>query len=97
MSHRKLLASVLGTVCLVFVTQPAAAETLAVNGQVIVRESSVERPSRGMSMRSVEERFGSPSAKRDAVGVPPITRWDYGAFVVYFEHDRVIHAVATGV
>jgi hypothetical protein len=29
-----------------------------------------------------------------AVEQPPITRWDYPAFSVYFEHDRVIHAVA---
>ncbi len=24
---------------------------------------------------------------------PPITRWDYDAFSVYFENDHVIHAV----
>jgi hypothetical protein len=29
-------------------------------------------------------------------GQPPITRWDYAGFAVFFEHDRVIDAVATG-
>ena len=28
-------------------------------------------------------------------GKPPITRWDYDGFSVYFEHQHVIHAVAT--
>ena len=27
------------------------------------------------------------------VGEPPITRWIYPAFSVYFEHDHVVHAV----
>ena len=74
----------------------AAAETLVVDGQVAVRQSSVERPSRGATMTAVEQRFGAPASKHAAVGRPPITRWDYTRFSVFFENDRVIHAVATG-
>jgi len=74
----------------------AAAETIVVDGQVAVRQSSVERPGRGSTMNSVEQRFGAPNSKHAAVGQPPITRWDYAGFSVFFEHDRVIHAVATG-
>jgi hypothetical protein len=74
----------------------AAAETLVVDGQVAVRQSSVERPSRGATMTAVEQRFGAPASKHAAVGRPPITRWDYARFSVFFENDRVIHAVATG-
>ena len=74
----------------------AAAETLVVEGQVAVRQSSVERPSRGATMTAVEQRFGAPASKHAAVGRPPITRWDYARFSVFFENDRVIHAVATG-
>jgi len=33
-------------------------------------------------------------ARHPTVGKPPITRWDYPSFSVFFEHDRVIHAVA---
>ncbi len=53
-----------------------------------------ERPSRGMTMERVESTFGQPQARRGAVGDPPITRWEYPDFIVYFEHRQVIHAVA---
>ncbi len=71
----------------------AAAETLVVDDQVQVRESSVARPGRGLSMSEVESRFGAPATRHPAVGAPPITRWDYPGFAVFFEHDRVIHTV----
>ena len=44
-------------------------------------------------MTQVEAKFGAPVTKHDAVGQPPITRWDYPGFSVFFEHDRVIDAV----
>ncbi len=72
------------------------AETITIGDGIAVRESSIERPRRGMSMASVESRFGQPANRRSAVGEPPITRWDYPGFAVYFEHQLVIHAVATG-
>lgn len=50
-------------------------------------------PGRGMTMEQVEARFGAPSEKVERVGDPPIARWVYGSFTVYFEHDKVIHAV----
>jgi hypothetical protein len=46
-------------------------------------------------MTEVEKHFGAPAEKHPTVGQPPITRWDYAGFSVFFEHDRVIHAVAT--
>ena len=51
------------------------------------------RPSRGMTAASVETRFGAPDGKDVAVGDPPISHWEYKDFVVFFEYDRVIHAV----
>ena len=45
-------------------------------------------------MANVEKAYGQPAERHDAVGQPPITRWDYPTFSVYFENDRVIHAVA---
>ena len=72
------------------------AETLVVDDKVAVRESSIPRPTRGMLMSAVEQRFGAPLTRHPAVGQPPITRWDYGSFAVFFERDRVIHAVVTG-
>jgi len=38
--------------------------------------------------------FGAPKTRHDAVGKPPITRWDYDGFSVYFEYQHVVHAVA---
>ncbi len=59
---------------------------------------SVPHPTRGMSMNQVESRFGAPSQKHAPVGGdkpqhPPITRWVYPSFSVYFEHSHVINTV----
>ena len=78
-----------------FAASTALAETLVINDQVTLRESTVERPKRGSTMAQVEKRFGAPVERHPTVGQPPITRWDYAGFSVFFEHDRVIHAVAT--
>ena len=47
----------------------------------------------GTSMAAVEAQYGAPESKLDAVGKPPITRWNYPAFTVYFEYDHVVNAV----
>jgi hypothetical protein len=52
------------------------------------------KPSRGMTQARVESNFGTPSSRQSPVGDPPITRWDYAEFAVFFEYDRVIHAVS---
>ncbi len=54
---------------------------------------SITLPGKGMTKDAVEERFGSPVERIEAVGEPPISRWIYGSFTVYFEYDHVIHAV----
>ena len=68
----------------------STADTLDMQGMA---DSSTARPTRGMTAASVESRFGTPQAKEAAVGDPPISRWEYKDFVVFFEYDRVIHAV----
>jgi hypothetical protein len=73
----------------------ALGETLVVDDQLTLRDSTVERPKRGSTMTEVEKHFGAPAEKHATVGQPPITRWDYTGFSVFFEHDRVIHSVAT--
>ena len=82
---------------------PALA-ALAMSGPVLADEltmtpapeASAERPSRGMSMDKVEAKYGAPARRVEAVGAPPISRWEYPGFVVYFENNLVIHAVAIG-
>lgn len=51
------------------------------------------KPSRGMTQERVEASYGQPKSRDAAVGEPPISRWEYDNFVVFFEYDRVVHAV----
>lgn len=50
-------------------------------------------PKHGQSMQQVEQQFGLPLARHAAVGEPPITRWEYQDYVVYFEHNLVLNTV----
>ncbi len=55
-------------------------------------------PDRGQLMAQVESQFGAPVRKHATVGgdsrhQPPITRWDYADFSVYFEHSHVVNTV----
>jgi hypothetical protein len=80
----------------------AVAETVVVDDQVVVKQSSVHTPKRGSTMSEVEKLFGAPTERHAAVSdpgrphQPPITRWDYAGFSVFFERDRVIDSVTTG-
>ena len=70
---------------------PALAETLST--ETGNPAAAADRPHRGSTMAQVESRYGQPTNRHSAVGTPPITRWDYPQFSVYFENDRVLHAV----
>lgn len=50
-------------------------------------------PRHGLTMDAVQSRFGEPENRVPAVGEPPITRWVYPEFTVYFEHQYVIDSV----
>jgi hypothetical protein len=71
----------------------AGAEVIAVDSGIAVKQSDVATPARGMTMDEVSGKFGTPASKVPAVGKPPISRWEYPGFVVYFEHEHVIHSV----
>jgi hypothetical protein len=72
----------------------ASAETLQMGGtENASRFEHAGKPSRGMTQARVEAEYGQPASRQAAVGEPPITRWEYADFVVFFEYDRVIHAV----
>ena len=63
------------------------------NLSVPAAPASTAGPGRGMTMAQVEQRYGAPAKKLDAVGQPPISRWVYPGFVVFFEYNLVIHTV----
>lgn len=78
---------------------PVAADTLLVDR--VQAEPAHALPGRGQSMTQVESTFGAPLRKHPAVAGPnarrhnpPITRWDYAGFSVYFEYSHVVDAVA---
>jgi hypothetical protein len=66
----------------------------ATDSGIQVRAPSVPAPTRGMTKAEVTARFGEPTAKSAPVGKPPITRWEYPGYTVFFEYDHVVHAVA---
>lgn len=74
----------------------ARAELIVEDGRVMVAPANMPQPARGILMKAVEKQFGAPTTRHATVGKPPITRWDYPNFSVFFEGDRVIHSVATG-
>ena len=87
MRYRNLLLAA------VFASGIAGAATVAVDNGIAVKDSDVATPNRGMTMSQVAAKFGAPVSKLAAVGKPPISRWEYPGFVVYFEADHVIHSV----
>lgn len=55
-----------------------------------------ELPARGMTQDAVRAKFGAPSRQVAPVGSPPISRWIYDDFTVYFEGKFSIHTVSHG-
>ena len=90
----KLVAKTMVALALALGGVAGHATVLLLDGIDADSQSALERPKSGMTMANVEKTYGQPMQKHAAVGQPPITRWDYADFSVYFEFDRVIHAVA---
>jgi hypothetical protein len=59
----------------------------------IKSQPSIEVPAKGLSMQQVINKFGEPETKYEAVGQPPIIKWLYKKFTVYFEKRWVINSV----
>lgn len=83
-------AWLIGTL-LVFCTT-AGADRLLIEKVEATR--NMDLPRHGLTMDAVESRYGRPDNRISPVGDPPITRWVYPGFTVYFEHRHVINAVA---
>lgn len=76
----------------------SAGQALADQVKVPVMSQGGDRENRtlprtGQNQSAVRQRFGDPTGTRGPVGQPPITQWHYDDFVVYFEHNHVIHTV----
>ena len=76
---------------LVFSTGLAQADVLLIEE---VRQSErMNLPVNGISRDEVQARFGEPVSRLAAVGDPPITRWNYASWSVYFEYELVLFTV----
>jgi hypothetical protein len=53
----------------------------------------MDLPTNGMNKSDVRNRYGAPAKEDAPVGDPPITRWDYNGWSVYFEYDLVLYTV----
>ena len=88
---RMVLALVLGAMALTIPNGPVAADVLLIEE---VRQSErMSLPANGMDKNGVRSKFGDPRQTHSPVGEPPITRWDYEGWSVYFEYDLVLFTV----
>ena len=88
----RLLQVALISCCALF-TLPGKAETIQIPVGSQGHEQAIEKPLTGTKKNTVLEQFGEPLERTNAVGEPPISRWEYTNFYVYFEYDHVIHSV----
>jgi len=70
---------------------PVFADVLLMEG--IQSAPDINVPRNGITMAQVRQQYGNPATEHPAVGEPPITRWDYDGYSVFFEHDLVLHSV----
>ncbi|MES9831658.1 MAG: hypothetical protein ABW139_05385 [Candidatus Thiodiazotropha sp. DIVDIV] len=94
MSFRITTLSITLFACLL--SQSAIAEVLlvdSIDAAPINSEEGIPRPTRSMTMDQVNQRFGQPSTAHPSVGDPPITRWDYPSYSVFFEYNHVLTSV----
>ena len=56
-------------------------------------DKNINMPVHGDLQSQVLRRFGEPNVRHPSVGQPPISRWDYADFSVYFEHSTVVSSV----
>jgi hypothetical protein len=83
---------------------PAQAEILQTQTQSVPLSAKVQQeqhmnlPTRGMTMDQVKREYGAPLKVLATRGgsskyQPPIHRWEYPKYIVYFEYKHVIHSV----
>lgn len=94
-AHRSThwLPTIAATLALGLTHSASADEVAMPSGSAEPSTAPVSTPARGITMSKVESEFGAPTERHAAIGKPPITRWDYPGFSVFFEYDHVIHAV----
>ena len=90
-------SAVLATTLALLISLPVSADVLLMDS--IQSAPAMQTPRTGLNMANVRTSYGDPVKEHPAVSTygnphhPPITRWDYDGFSVFFEHDKVVHSV----
>ena len=91
------LNRLLATIALAVATTFAATTV-----QAQAEDSAAQASVHGLTQSQVVARFGEPEKRFAPVPAqgehptPPITRWDYADFSIYFENDIALHRVEHG-
>jgi len=89
MKNSRILVSFL--TLLLINSGPALADVLLVDS--IQSAPQIQTPRNGLTMSQIRQQFGNPKAELPAVGEPPISRWEYDGYSVFFENDLALHSV----
>ncbi len=79
-----------------FAISPSLSEADSVKTPISHQQSQQAQsllPHTGLSKNEVERLCGHPDRQLKAIAHPPISRWIYADYVVYFEYDHVVHSV----
>src|SRR5690606_11825210 len=79
--------------CGLFTSVGAQADVLTIPVEQPAASQALSLPPQAASTDAVIRRYGEPVTRHAAIGDPPISRWDYAGFSVYFERDKVVHSV----
>jgi len=85
------ISAILAGVSALGVCTTSAADVLLI--EEVRERMQRDLPTNGLTAQEVEQRYGVPNQRHAPVGDPPITRWVYDEYSVYFEYDLVIESV----
>ncbi|MBT8047220.1 MAG: hypothetical protein HKN57_02330 [Xanthomonadales bacterium] len=88
---RMVLTLILGFIAGFSVPVTLSADVLLI--EEVRQAGRMDVPANGMNTAEVRARFGEPVNVHATVGDPPITRWEYDRWSVYFEYDLVLFTV----
>lgn len=86
---------VLALVILIFAgfAQPVTLSADVLLIEEVRQAGRMDVPVNGMTAGDVRARFGEPVTTHAAIGDPPIKRWEYDRWSVYFEYEIVLFTV----
>ena len=88
---RMVLALVLVMIAVVVQPKVLLADVLLI--EEVRQAGRMDVPDNGVTKADVRARFGEAVNISPPIGDPPITRWEYDRWSVYFEYDLVLFTV----